>query len=108
LEERFCLADPVAGLCFGLRAGNAETRFALDQDQPALRWHPAQAKVGLVVDALQSAGFTLLVLDEVASAGPDMVAPVYLSGIGLQCNGDDYFRARSMGKLRVPLQAVHV
>jgi len=98
-------------LAFGQRAGHAaEIRFALvignDQYKAAQLATPAN-DAGLVADALQSAGFTVTgarnldqatlresfreFLGQVSSAGPDAVALVYLAGIGLQFEGENYF-----------------
>ena len=82
---------------------------------------------GLVADALQDAGFTVTgasnldqatlrqsfreFIDQVSAAGPDAVALVYLSGFGLQFNGDNYFvpvDANIQRDVDVPLQAIRV
>src|SRR6202034_3184105 len=82
---------------------------------------------GLVADALQSAGFTVTgarnldqptlresfreFLGQVAAAGPDAVALVYLAGFGLQFEGENYFvpvDADIQRDVDVPLQAVRI
>jgi uncharacterized caspase-like protein len=120
----------VLALNFGLFAAHAETRFALvignDQYKTAKLATPAN-DAGLVADALQAAGFTVTgaanldqvtlretlreFLDEVAAAGPDTVALVYLSGFGVQFNGDNYFVPVDADLTRdvdIPLQTIRV
>src|SRR5215475_8513898 len=82
---------------------------------------------GLVADALQSAGFTVTgarnldqatlresfreFLGQVSAAGPDAVALIYLAGIGLQFQGDNYFvpvDADIQRDVDIPLQAIRV
>ena len=124
-----CIAV-VSALNFGLIAARAETRFALvignDQYKIAKLATPAN-DAGLVADALQSAGFTVTgaanldqvtlretireFLDEVSAAGPDTVALVYLSGFGLQYNGENYFvpvDADLTHDVDIPLQTIRV
>jgi uncharacterized caspase-like protein len=120
----------ILALNFGLFAVHAETRFALvignDQYRIAKLATPAN-DAGLVADALQAAGFTVTgaanldqatlretlreFLDEVSAAGPDTVALVYLSGFGLQFNGDNFFvpvDADLPRDVDIPLQAIRV
>ena len=120
----------VLALSVGLHAAQAETRFALvignDQYRTAKLATPAN-DAGLVADALQAAGFTVTgaanldqatlretlreFLDEVSAAGPDTVALVYLSGFGLQFNGDNFFVPVDADLARdvdIPLQAIRV
>jgi len=121
----------ILALTLGLRAGHAaEVRFALvvgnDEYKGAKLATPAN-DAGLIADALQSAGFIVTgarnldqatlresfreFLGQIAAAGPDAVALVYLSGIGLQFAGDNYFvpvDADIQRDVDVPLQAVRV
>jgi uncharacterized caspase-like protein len=120
----------ILALNFGLFAVQAETRFALvignDQYRTAKLATPAN-DAGLVADALQAAGFTVTgaanldqatlretlreFLDEVSAAGPDTVALVYLSGFGLQFNGDNFFVPVDADLARdvdIPLQAIRI
>jgi uncharacterized caspase-like protein len=120
----------ILALSFGLRAGHAETRFALvignDEYKAGALATPAN-DAGLVADALQAAGFTVTgarnldqatlretlreFIDQVAAAGPDGVALVYLSGVGLQFNGENYFvpvDANVRRDVDVPLQAIRI
>src|SRR5271155_5379516 len=117
-------------LALGLRPGLAEQRFALvvgnSQYKTATLATPGN-DAGLVADALTAAGFTVSgarnldqatlresfreFLGQVAAAGPDAVALVYLSGYGLQFNGENYFvpvDADIARDVDVPLQAVRV
>jgi uncharacterized caspase-like protein len=117
-------------LNFGLSAAHAETRFALvignDQYRTA-RITTASNDAGLVADALQAAGFAVTgagnldqvtlretlreFIDQVSAAGPDAVALVYLSGFGLQFNGENYFIPADADIARdvdIPLQAIRV
>lgn len=120
-----------AALTVGGHAANAqEARFALvignDEYRTGKLATPAN-DAGLVADALQAAGFTVTgarnldqttlrqslreFLDQVAAAGPDAVALVYLAGIGLQFEGDNYFvpvDADIQRDVDVPLQAVRI
>jgi uncharacterized caspase-like protein len=107
-----------------------EQRFALvignDQYRAANLATPAN-DAGLVADALQAAGFTVTgarnldqatlresfreFLGQVAAAGPDAVALVYLAGYGLQFEGDNFFvpvDADIARDVDVPLQAVRI
>jgi len=121
----------VLALTLGQRVGHAaEVRFALvvgnDEYKGAKLATPAN-DAGLIADALQTAGFTVTgarnldqatlreslreFLGQVAAAGPDAVALVYLSGIGLQFAGDNYFvpvDADIQRDVDVPLQAVRL
>jgi uncharacterized caspase-like protein len=121
----------VVVLTLGQRVGYAaEVRFALvvgnDEYKGAKLATPAN-DAGLIADALQTAGFTVTgarnldqatlresfreFLGQVAAAGPDAVALVYLSGIGLQFAGDNYFvpvDADIQRDVDVPLQAVRI
>jgi uncharacterized caspase-like protein len=118
-------------LAFGPRGGYAaEIRFALvignDQYKAAQLATPAN-DAGLVADALQSAGFTVTgarnldqttlresfreFIGQVSSAGPDAVALVYLAGIGLQFEGENYFvpvDADIQRDVDIPLQAIRI
>ncbi|HXD14926.1 MAG TPA: caspase domain-containing protein [Xanthobacteraceae bacterium] len=121
----------VLALALAPRAGYAaETRFALvignDEYKTAKLATPAN-DAGLIADALQAAGFTVTgarnldqatlresfreFLSQVAAAGPDAVALVYLSGVGLQFAGENYFvpvDADIQRDVDVPLQAVRI
>jgi uncharacterized caspase-like protein len=121
----------VLALTLAPRAGYAaEMRFALvignDEYKAAKLATPAN-DAGLIADALQAAGFTVTgarnldqatlreafreFLGQVATAGPDAVALVYLSGVGLQFAGDNYFvpvDADIQRDVDVPLQAVRI
>jgi uncharacterized caspase-like protein len=124
-----CIAA-VFALNSGLSAGHAETRFALvignDQYRTA-RITTASNDAGLVADALQAAGFAVTgagnldqatlretlreFIDQVSAAGPDSVALIYLSGFGLQFNGENYFVPADADIARdvdIPLQAIRV
>lgn len=117
-------------LGLGLRAGYAEERFALvvgnAQYKTGALATPAN-DAGLVADALTAAGFAVTgaadldqatlratfqeFINQVSAAGPDAVAFVYLSGYGLQFNGDNYFvpvDANIQRDADVPLQALRV
>jgi uncharacterized caspase-like protein len=108
----------------------AEQRFALvignDEYKAAKLATPAN-DAGLIADALQAAGFTVTgarnldqatlrdsfreFLGQVSAAGPDAVALVYLSGIGLQFQGDNYFvpvDADIQRDVDIPLQAIRI
>jgi uncharacterized caspase-like protein len=129
-RARWVFIAVVLAMNFGLFAAHAETRFALvignDQYKTAKLATPAN-DAGLVADALQSAGFTVTgaanldqvtlretireFLDEVSAAGPDTVALVYLSGFGLQYNGENYFvpvDADLAHDVDIPLQTIRV
>jgi uncharacterized caspase-like protein len=124
-----CVAAVLA-LTFGVQAGHAETRFALvignDQYRGATLATPAD-DAGLVADALQAAGFSVTgarnldqaalretfreFIAQVSAAGPDTAAFVYLSGFGLQFNGENYFvpvGADIQRDVDVPLQALRI
>src|SRR5580658_7289088 len=118
-------------VALGQRAGYAqETRFALvvgnDEYKAGKLATPAN-DAGLIADALQSAGFTVTgarnldqatlrdsfreFIGQVSAAGPDAVALVYLAGIGLQFNGENYFvpvDADIQRDVDVPLQAIRI
>ncbi|HTV36429.1 MAG TPA: caspase domain-containing protein [Xanthobacteraceae bacterium] len=123
-------AAVVLVLSFGLRAGHAESRFALvignSEYKTGSLATPAN-DAGLVADALTAAGFTVTgaanldqptlrqtlteFINQVDAAGPDAVALVYLAGYGLQFNGDNYFvpvDANIQSATDVPLQAIRV
>jgi uncharacterized caspase-like protein len=113
------------------RAGHAaEMRFALvvgnDEYKSAKLATPAN-DAGLVANALQAAGFTVTgarnldqstlretvreFVDQLAAAGPDAVAFVYLAGFGLQFEGENYFvpvDADPQRDVDIPLQAVRI
>jgi caspase domain-containing protein len=101
----------LAALLVGQHSALAqEARFALvignDQYRTASLATPAN-DAGLVADALGAAGFAVTgarnldqaalresfreFLGQVASAGPNAVAVIYLSGFGLQFEGENYF-----------------
>jgi uncharacterized caspase-like protein len=108
----------------------AEQRFALvigNDEYKAVKLATSANDAGLVADALQAAGFTVTgarnldqatlresfreFLGQVSAAGPDAVALVYLSGIGLQFQGDNYFvpvDADIAHDVDVPLQAIRI
>ncbi len=118
-------------LTLGPRLGMAaEQRFALvvgnSQYKTGTLATPAN-DAGLVADALQAAGFTVTgardldqatlresfreFVDQVAAAGPDAVALVYLAGYGVQFAGDNYFvpvDADIQHDVDVPLQAIRI
>lgn len=120
----------VLALTVGLRAGHAETRFALvigNSDYKAGALPTPANDAGLVADALTAAGFTVTgaanldqatlretfreFIGQVSAAGPDAVALVYLSGYGLQFGGDNYFvpvDADIQRDADVPLQAMRI
>jgi len=108
----------------------AEQRFALvignDEYKSAKLATPAN-DAGLVANALTGAGFAVTgarnldqatlresfreFLGQVAAAGPDAVAVVYLAGFGVQFAGENYFvpvDADIARDVDVPLQAVRV
>ncbi len=108
----------------------AEMRFALvignDEYRTGKLATPAN-DAGLVADALQAAGFTVTgardldqamlresfreFLGQVAAAGPNAVALVYLAGYGLQFEGENYFvpvDADIERDVDVPLQAIRI
>ncbi|HTP90369.1 MAG TPA: caspase family protein [Xanthobacteraceae bacterium] len=121
----------VLALLLGQSVGHAqEQRFALvignDQYKAGRLATPAN-DAGLVANALQAAGFTVTgarnldqqtlresfreFIGQVSAAGPDAVALVYLSGLGLQFEGENYFvpvDADLQRDVDVPLQAIRV
>ncbi len=126
-----CLAGVILALTLGPRIAHAaEIRFALvignDEYRAAKLTTPAN-DAGLVADALTASGFTVTgarnldqatlresfreFLGQVAAAGPDAVAVVYLAGFGVQFAGENYFvpvDADIARDVDVPLQAVRV
>jgi uncharacterized caspase-like protein len=121
----------ILALGLGLRTGQAqETRFALvigNDEYKATKLATPANDAGLIADALQTAGFTVTgarnldqatlrdsfreFVGQVSAAGPDAVALVYLSGIGLQFEGDNYFLPVDADIQRdsdIPLQAIRV
>ena len=127
----FWLVAVMLGVTFAGRVGHAaEMRFALvignDEYKSAKLTTPAN-DAGLVADALTSAGFTVTgarnldqatlretlreFLGQVAAAGPDAVAAIYLAGFGAQFAGENYFVPVDADLVRdvdVSLQAVRV
>ena len=121
----------VVALMLGQRGSHAqEMRFALvignDEYKAAKLATPAN-DAGLIADALQTAGFTVTgarnldqatlrelfreFLGQVSAAGPDAVALVYLSGFGVQFDGENYFVPVDADIQRasdIPLQAIRV
>ena len=115
----------------GSRSGqSAEIRFALvignDTYKAATLATPSN-DAGLIADTLQSAGFTVSgarnldqdtlrrsfreFLDRVAHAGPDAVALVYLAGVGVQFEGENYFipvDADVKNDVDIPIQAIRI
>ena len=121
----------ILALTLGQHASQAaEQRFALvigNDEYQAAKLATSANDAGLVADALQSAGFTVTgarnldqatlresfreFIGQVSAAGPDAVALVYLAGIGLQFNGENYFvpvDADIQRDVDVPLQAIRV
>ncbi len=121
----------ILALTLGQHASQAaEQRFALvigNDEYRAAKLATSANDAGLVADALQSAGFTVTgarnldqatlresfreFIGQVSAAGPDAVALVYLAGIGLQFNGENYFvpvDADIQRDVDVPLQAIRV
>ena len=121
----------ILALTFGQHASQAaEQRFALvigNDEYRAAKLATSANDAGLVADALQSAGFTVTgarnldqatlresfreFIGQVSAAGPDAVALVYLAGIGLQFNGENYFvpvDADIQRDVDVPLQAIRI
>src|SRR6476661_1448661 len=118
-------------LTLGQRAGHAaEMRFALvignDEYKSTKLATPAN-DAGLVANALTAAGFTVTgarnldqatlresvreFLGQVAAAGPDAVAVIYLAGFGVQFAGENYYVPGDGDLARdvdVPLQAVRI
>jgi uncharacterized caspase-like protein len=125
------LAALLLGLALGQRAGHAaEVRFALvignDEYKSAKLATPAN-DAGLVANALTAAGFMVTgarnldqatlresireFLGQVAGAGPDAVAVIYLAGFGVQFAGENYYVPVDADLARdvdVPLQAVRI
>jgi uncharacterized caspase-like protein len=118
-------------LLLGYESGQAaEQRFALvigNDEYKAVKLATSANDAGLVADALQAAGFTVTgarnldqstlresfreFLGQVSAAGPDAVALIYLAGIGLQFQGDNYFvpvDADIQRDVDIPLQAIRV
>ena len=118
-------------MAFGAKPSQAaEQRFALvigNDEYRAAKLATSANDAGLVADALQSAGFTVTgarnldqatmresfreFIGQVSAAGPDAVALVYLAGIGLQFQGENYFvpvDADIHRDVDVPLQAIRV
>jgi uncharacterized caspase-like protein len=115
----------------GSSAGqSAEIRFALvignDTYKAATLPTPSN-DAGLIADTLQSAGFTVSgarnldqdtlrrsfreFLDQVAHAGPNAVALVYLAGVGVQFEGENYFvpvDADLRNDVDIPIQAIRI
>jgi Caspase domain len=107
-----------------------EQRFALvigNDDYKTAKLATPANDAGLIADALQNAGFTVTgarnldqatlresfreFLGQVSAAGPDAVALVYLSGFGLQFEGENYFvpvDADIQRDTDIPLQAIRV
>jgi uncharacterized caspase-like protein len=121
----------ILALTLGQHASQAaEQRFALvigNDEYRAAKLATSANDAGLVADALQSAGFTVTgarnldqatlresfreFLGQVSAAGRDAVALVYLAGIGLQFNGENYFvpiDADIQRDVDVPLQAIRI
>jgi uncharacterized caspase-like protein len=125
------LAALLIALTLGQRPGHAaEMRFALvignDEYKSAKLATPAN-DAGLVANALTAAGFTVTgarnldqatlresvreFLGQVAAAGPDAVAVIYLAGFGVQFAGENYYvpvDADLAHDVDVPLQAVRI
>ena len=121
----------ILALTLGQHASQAaEQRFALvigNDEYRAAKLATSANDAGLIADALQSAGFTVTgarnldqatlresfreFIGQVSAAGPDAVALVYLAGIGLQFNGENYFvpvDADIQRDVDVPLQAIRI
>jgi hypothetical protein len=125
------LAALLLAVTLGQRAGlAAETRFALvignDEYKSAKLATPAN-DAGLIASVLTAAGFTVTgarnldqaalresvreFLGQVAAAGPDAVAVIYLAGFGVQFAGENYYVPVDADLTRdvdVPLQAVRI
>jgi uncharacterized caspase-like protein len=125
------LAALLIALTLGQRPGHAaEMRFALvignDEYKSAKLATPAN-DAGLVANALTAAGFAVTgarnldqatlresvreFLGQVAAAGPDAVAVIYLAGFGVQFAGENYYvpvDADLAHDVDVPLQAVRI
>ena len=120
----------VLALMLGQAAGQAETRLALvvgNDEYKATKLATPANDAGLIANALQAAGFTVTgasnldqatlreslreFLDQVAAAGPDAVALIYLSGFGLQFQGENFFvpvDANLQRDIDVPLQTLRI
>ncbi len=127
----FYLTALLLMLTLGQRSAHAgEQRFALvignDEYKAAKLATPAN-DAGLVANALTAAGFTVTgarnldqatlresvreFLGQVAEAGPDAVAVIYLAGFGVQFAGENYYVPVDADLVRdvdVPLQAVRI
>lgn len=113
------------------RVGHAaELRFALvigNDEYKSAKLTTSANDAGLVADALSAAGFTVTgarnldqatlretlreFLGQVAAAGPDAVALIYLASFGVQFAGENYFVPIDADLARdvdVPLQAMRV
>src|SRR5712671_5973701 len=108
----------------------AERRMALvigNANYPAGPLATAANDAGLIAQTLQAAGFDVVgardldqdslrralrdFLDKAASTGPDTVALVYVSGYGLQLEGENYLvpiDARIARDLDVPVEALRI
>ena len=127
----FWLLVLISAVTLGHRAGHAaEMRFALvigNDEYRSVKLATPANDAGLVANALQAAGFAVTgarnldqtalresfreFLGQVAAAGPDAIALVYLSGFGLQLAGENYFVPvdADIGRdADVPLQAVRI
>jgi uncharacterized caspase-like protein len=125
-----CLTVLLLVVTLGQPAHAAEQRFALvignDEYKAAKLATPAN-DAGLVANALTAAGFTVTgarnldqatlresvreFLGQVADAGPDAVAVIYLAGFGVQFAGENYYVPVDADLARdvdVPLQAVRI
>jgi uncharacterized caspase-like protein len=107
-----------------------EKRIALVIGNAAYRTRPLPTSAndaGLIAQTLQAAGFDVVgardldqeslrralreFLDKASSAGPDTVAFLYLSGYGLQLEGENYFvpvDANIRGSADVPAEALRL
>ena len=110
--------------------GQAEARFAFVIGNDGYEGAPlpsAANDAGLVAETLRSAGFDVTgarnldqdtlrasyreFIEKVAAAGPNAVAAVYLSGFGLQVEGENYFvpvGSRVQRDTDVSLQAIRI
>jgi uncharacterized caspase-like protein len=111
-------------------AAHAEKRLALVIGNAGYQVGPLSTPAndaGLIAQTLQASGFDVVgardldqdslrhafrdFLDKVSASGPDTVAFVYLSGYGLQLEGENYFvpiDARIARDTDVPAEAVRV
>src|SRR5215831_11636767 len=128
MRTLFCALLIISALT--LQAGAAERRIALvignANYQTGALATPAN-DAGLVAQTLQAAGFDVSgardldqeslrrafrdFLDKAGSAGPDTVAYIYLSGYGLQLEGENYFApidARIASDANVSSEAVRL